>query len=92
VSPSIRARRQESASRCALGEFPRYHLRELVLIERCSDNVLTARSIATQCGIYTPGGIIMEGSAFRKLTVAERNEIVPRLQVCSLFLVVYERY
>ncbi len=32
-----------------------------VTVKMCTgDNVLTVRSIATQCGIYTPGGIIME--------------------------------
>jgi Ca2+-transporting ATPase len=47
------------------------------------DNVLTARSIATQCGIYTAGGIIMEGPAFCALDDAERMEVVPRLQVLA---------
>lgn len=47
------------------------------------DNVLTARSIATQCGIFTSGGIIMEGPVFRNLTSSERQEIVPRLQVLA---------
>lgn len=47
------------------------------------DNVLTARSIANQCGIFTPGGIIMEGPVFRQLTQSERLEIVPRLQVLA---------
>jgi len=33
-----------------------------VTIKMCTrDNILTARLIATQCGIYTAGGIIMEG-------------------------------
>ncbi|KAF8754101.1 Sarcoplasmic/endoplasmic reticulum calcium ATPase 3 [Rhizoctonia solani] len=33
-----------------------------VTIKMCTgDNVLTARSIASQCGIFTAGGIIMEG-------------------------------
>ncbi|KAG6918647.1 hypothetical protein DXG01_012766 [Tephrocybe rancida] len=55
-----------------------------VTIKMCTgDNVLTARSIATQCGIFTPGGIIMEGPVFRKLNKAERVEIVPRLQVLA---------
>ncbi|KAG6844224.1 hypothetical protein H0H87_008672 [Tephrocybe sp. NHM501043] len=55
-----------------------------VTIKMCTgDNVLTARSIATQCGIFTPGGIIMEGPVFRKLNRAERVEIVPRLQVLA---------
>jgi len=55
-----------------------------VTIKMCTgDNVLTARSIANQCGIFMPGGIIMEGPVFRKLTTAERIEIVPRLQVLA---------
>lgn len=41
-----------------------------VAVKMCTgDNVLTARSIANQCGIFTPGGIIMEGPVFRKVGV-----------------------
>lgn len=59
-----------------------------VAVKMCTgDNVLTARSIATQCGIYTPGGIIMEGPVFRKLNDYELMEIVPRLQVYFLNIV-----
>ncbi|KAJ2788300.1 plasma membrane calcium [Coemansia linderi] len=49
------------------------------------DNPLTARAIATQCGIYTPGmgGIILEGPKFRKLTPEQMEFIVPRLQVLA---------
>ncbi|KAF8954025.1 hypothetical protein BDZ97DRAFT_1766909, partial [Flammula alnicola] len=55
-----------------------------VTVKMCTgDNVLTARSIATQCGIFTKGGIIMEGPVFRHLTQSERIEIVPRLQVLA---------
>ena len=55
-----------------------------VTIKMCTgDNVLTARSIATQCGIYTAGGIIMEGPVFRALDQQERLEVVPRLQVLA---------
>jgi len=55
-----------------------------VTIKMCTgDNVLTARSIATQCGIYTAGGIIMEGPFFRALDPHERIEVVPRLQVLA---------
>lgn len=55
-----------------------------VTVKMCTgDNVLTARSIANQCGIFTPGGIIMEGPVFRQLTQSERVEIVPRLQVLA---------
>ncbi|KAJ3515894.1 hypothetical protein NLJ89_g1472 [Agrocybe chaxingu] len=55
-----------------------------VTVKMCTgDNVLTARSIATQCGIFTPGGIIMEGPVFRQLSQTEMIEIVPRLQVLA---------
>lgn len=55
-----------------------------VAVKMCTgDNVLTARSIATQCGIYTPGGIIMEGPAFRALSYSQQKEIAPRLQVLA---------
>ncbi|KAG7089723.1 hypothetical protein E1B28_011378 [Marasmius oreades] len=55
-----------------------------VTVKMCTgDNVLTARSIAAQCGIFTQGGIIMEGPVFRKLSQSEMIEIVPRLQVLA---------
>jgi len=55
-----------------------------VAVKLCTgDSVQTARSIATQCGIYTPGGIIMEGPDFRALDIHERIEVVPRLQVLA---------
>ncbi len=55
-----------------------------VQVKMCTgDNVLTARSIATQCGIFTPGGIIMEGPVFRDLGDVARAEVVPRLQVLA---------
>ncbi|KAJ7650379.1 Ca-transporting ATPase [Roridomyces roridus] len=55
-----------------------------VAVKMCTgDNVLTARSIATQCGIFSPGGVIMEGPVFRDLSPAEKIEIVPRLQVLA---------
>ena len=39
-----------------------------VAVKMCTgDNVLTARSIANQCGIFTPGGVIIEGPVFRKV-------------------------
>jgi Ca2+-transporting ATPase len=51
-----------------------------VTIKMCTgDNVLTARSIASQCGIFTAGGIIMEGPVFRRLLPKEQREVVPRL-------------
>ncbi|KAF9783702.1 putative calcium ATPase, partial [Thelephora terrestris] len=55
-----------------------------VTVKMCTgDNVLTTRSIATQCGIYTAGGIIMEGPVFRALDPKDRTEVVPRLQVLA---------
>ncbi|ODO10159.1 calcium-translocating P-type ATPase, PMCA-type [Cryptococcus amylolentus CBS 6273] len=55
-----------------------------VAIKMCTgDNVLTARSIANQCGIFTPGGVVMEGPIFRKLSEQDRLEIVPRLQILA---------
>ncbi|PIA12703.1 calcium ATPase, partial [Coemansia reversa NRRL 1564] len=49
------------------------------------DNMLTARAIATQCGIFTPGmgGMILEGPKFRKLTPEQMEFIIPRLQVLA---------
>ena len=55
-----------------------------VAVKMCTgDNVLTARSIALQCGIYTAGGIIMEGPVFRQLSPEDMLDIVPRLQVLA---------
>ncbi|CAG8553520.1 4319_t:CDS:2 [Diversispora eburnea] len=46
------------------------------------DNIITAKSIATQCRIYTDG-IIMEGPEFRKLLPNEMDTVVPNLQVLA---------
>jgi P-type Ca2+ transporter type 2C len=46
------------------------------------DNILTAKSIAQQCGIYT-GGVIMEGPMFRNLEEHEMDSILPKLQVLA---------
>ena len=55
-----------------------------VAVKMCTgDHVLTARSIALQCGIYTAGGICMEGSVFRQLSEYELSEVAPRLQVLA---------
>jgi Ca2+-transporting ATPase len=47
------------------------------------DNVNTAKAIAQECGIYTPGGVAMEGPEFRKLSSKQMNQIIPRLQVLA---------
>ncbi|KAI9492376.1 PMCA-type calcium-translocating P-type ATPase [Zychaea mexicana] len=47
------------------------------------DNVMTAKSIARQCGIYTTGGLVMEGPVFRHLAPSEMDAVIPRLQVLA---------
>lgn len=47
------------------------------------DNIETAKAIAKECGILSSSGIAMEGSEFRKLTPAQLDEILPRLQVLA---------
>ncbi|RKP25553.1 hypothetical protein SYNPS1DRAFT_15497 [Syncephalis pseudoplumigaleata] len=47
------------------------------------DNVITARAIATKCGIYTAGGVVMEGPKFRSLSDDEMLRVIPRLQVLA---------
>ncbi|KAJ5902140.1 ATPase P-type K/Mg/Cd/Cu/Zn/Na/Ca/Na/H-transporter [Penicillium taxi] len=47
------------------------------------DNIMTAKAIAQECGIYTPGGIAIEGPKFRKLSSKQMNQIIPRLQVIA---------
>ncbi|KAF2010223.1 calcium-translocating P-type ATPase [Aaosphaeria arxii CBS 175.79] len=46
------------------------------------DNSITAKAIATDCGIYTDG-IVMEGPEFRKLSEPDMDAILPRLQVLA---------
>ncbi|TWU72307.1 plasma membrane calcium [Metarhizium rileyi] len=50
------------------------------------DNMVTAKAIAAECGIYTKGGgggVVMEGPAFRKLSEADMKAVLPRLQVLA---------
>ena len=57
-------------------------LRARVTVKMCAgDNAFTARSIALQCGIFTPGGIIMAGPVFCDLNDRVILEVVSRLQV-----------
>lgn len=46
------------------------------------DNLITARAIAIECGIYN-GGIIMEGPTFRKLSAMEMDQVIPQLEVLA---------
>lgn len=47
------------------------------------DNFLTAKSIAVESGIYTAGGIAMDGPTFRQLTDEQLDLVIPRLQVLA---------
>lgn len=47
------------------------------------DNIMTAKAIATECGIFTSGGIAMEGPVFRKLSKKQLTQVIPRLQVLA---------
>ncbi|KAB2579766.1 calcium-translocating P-type ATPase [Lasiodiplodia theobromae] len=47
------------------------------------DNFFTAKAIASECGIYTAGGIAMDGPTFRQLTPEQLDLVVPRLQVLA---------
>ena len=47
------------------------------------DNLGTACAIARQCGILTKSGIALEGHEFRKMSPAEVDKILPRLQVLA---------
>eukprot|EP00834_Sanchytrium_tribonematis_P005988 NODE_405_length_7994_cov_0.788600.p1 type:complete len:924 gc:universal NODE_405_length_7994_cov_0.788600:2848-5619(+) len=47
------------------------------------DNVVTAKAIATKCGIYVKGGVVLEGPKFRKLSEQEMERIIPKLQVLA---------
>jgi len=47
------------------------------------DNIETAKAIASECGIFTSGGIAMEGPVFRKLSSKQLLQVIPRLQVLA---------
>ncbi|KAK4955481.1 plasma membrane calcium, partial [Elasticomyces elasticus] len=47
------------------------------------DNIMTAKAIATECGIFTAGGVALEGPQFRKMTKKQKKEIIPKLQVLA---------
>ncbi|CEG77142.1 Putative Calcium-translocating P-type ATPase, PMCA-type [Rhizopus microsporus] len=47
------------------------------------DNMMTAKSIARQCGIYVNGSIALDGSSFRKMSRQERQSILPQLRVLA---------
>jgi Ca2+-transporting ATPase len=47
------------------------------------DNIHTAKAIARDCGILREGGVALEGPAFRAMTPAAVDEVLPRLQVLA---------
>jgi Ca2+-transporting ATPase len=47
------------------------------------DNLVTAINIAKNAGIYTEGGLAMEGPEFRKMTEVEMDAVVGKLQVLA---------
>jgi len=47
------------------------------------DNAVTAQAIATECGIKTEAGRIMEGPEFRELSDSEMDKVLPNLQVLA---------
>ncbi|KAL6713468.1 plasma membrane calcium [Lecanora helva] len=47
------------------------------------DNVMTATAIATQCGIKSDHGQVMEGPKFRQLSEDEMDEVLPHLEVLA---------
>ncbi|EGX91897.1 P-type calcium ATPase [Cordyceps militaris CM01] len=47
------------------------------------DNFTTAKAVATECGIYTSGGIAMDGPTFRRLSPEQLDSVIPRLQVLA---------
>lgn len=46
------------------------------------DNARTAKAIAVECGIYA-NGVVMEGPEFRRLSEADLDATLPRLQVLA---------
>ncbi|KAJ0868858.1 putative P-type ATPase, HAD superfamily, P-type ATPase, transmembrane domain superfamily [Helianthus annuus] len=47
------------------------------------DNITTAKAIARECGILTDDGIVIEGPDFRKKSLEELLEIIPKIQVMA---------
>ena len=47
------------------------------------DNVMTAKAIAEDCGILVPGGLVMEGPTFRRLSKKDMDATIPKLCVLA---------
>jgi len=60
------------------------HMAGVRVVMVTGDNLSTAKAVAAECGIYTPGdGVVMEGPEFRKLSRSQKDEIIPKLQVLA---------
>ncbi|WFD07628.1 P-type Ca(2+) transporter [Malassezia vespertilionis] len=74
----------EDPLRPGVKEAVRACTRAGVQVKMCTgDNLITACSIAVQCGIYKPGGVVIEGPMFRQLSDEDLTQIVPNLQVLA---------
>ncbi|MCL7043564.1 hypothetical protein MKW94_012400 [Papaver nudicaule] len=47
------------------------------------DNINTAKAIARECGIFTEGGLAIEGADFRSKSPEEMRELIPKIQVMA---------
>ncbi|XP_010938957.1 calcium-transporting ATPase 10, plasma membrane-type [Elaeis guineensis] len=47
------------------------------------DNINTAKAIARECGILTDDGVAIEGPEFRKKSLEEMKDLIPKLQVMA---------
>lgn len=75
IQDPLRAGVPEAVQDCIMaGVFPRMVT---------GDNILTAKAIARECGIFTPGGVALEGPEFRKMSQIEQRSIIPKLQVLA---------
>lgn len=74
----------EDPLRQGVPEAVRACLHAGVRVKMCTgDNLITASSIGQQCGIYTPGGVAIEGPAFRQLSQADLQALVPNLNILA---------
>lgn len=75
IQDPLRAGVPEAVRDCIMaGVFPRMVT---------GDNILTAKAIARECGIFTTGGVALEGPEFRKMSHAEQRAVIPKLQVLA---------
>lgn len=75
IQDPLRAGVPEAVRDCIMaGVFPRMVT---------GDNILTAKAIATECGIFTAGGLALEGPDFRRMSKHEQRSIIPKLQVLA---------